>query len=84
MRPMISHPSMTSRGKRIAGVLALMILFFLPKHVPCGYPDGQCGHQGVLRLQCKPYEVEPLGLFALEKLAKRDIGFAYSSGEDCR
>ena len=26
---MISHPSMTSRGKRIAGVIALIILFFL-------------------------------------------------------
>jgi len=81
---MISHPSMTSRGKTIAGVIALIILFFLPKHVECGYPDGRCGHQGMFRQQCKPYEVEPLGLFALEKLAKRDIGFAYATGEDCR
>ena len=46
--------------------------------------SGRCGHQGMFRQQCTPYEVEPLGLFALEKLAKRDIGFAYSTGEDCR
>lgn len=81
---MISHPSMTSRGKKLAGLVALMILFFLPKHVECGYPDGRCGHIGMFRQLCKPYEVEPLGLFAIEKLAGRDVGFAYSSGETCR
>jgi hypothetical protein len=75
---------MTSRGKRIAGVIALMILFFLPKHVECGYPDGRCGHLNVLHNLCTPYEVEPLGLFALEKLAQRNVGFAYTTGEDCR
>jgi hypothetical protein len=81
---MISHPSMTSRGKRIAGVLALIILFFLPKHVECGYPDGRCGRLGMFRQLCTAYEVEPLGLYAIEKLAHRDVGFAYSTGETCR
>ncbi len=81
---MFSHPSMTSRGRKLAGVIALMILFFLPKHVECGYPDGRCGKVGMLRLLCKPYEVEPLGLYAIETLAHRDVGFAYSTGETCR
>lgn len=81
---MFSHPSMTSRGRRLAGVIAVMILFFLPKHVECGYPDGRCGRAGMFRQVCKPYEIEPLGLFAIEKLAHRDVGFAYATGETCR
>ena len=76
---------MTSRGKAFAGVLALIILFFLPKHVECGYPDGRCRPRvGMFRQQCTPYEVEPLGLYAIEKLAHRDVGFAYTTGETCR
>lgn len=81
---MFSHPSMTSRGKRLAGLIAVTILFFLPKHVECAYPDGRCGHAGMFRQVCKPYEVEPLGLFAIEKLTHRDVGFAYATGETCR
>lgn len=75
---------MTSRGRQLAGIIALIILFFLPKHVECGYPDGHCGKTGMLHLLCKPYEIEPLGLFAIELLAKRNVGFAYSAGETCR
>jgi len=33
---------------------------------------------------CKAWEVEPLGVFLVEKLLDRDVGFAYKSGEDCR
>jgi hypothetical protein len=81
---MISHPSMTSRGKTIAGFVALIILFLLPKRVECGFPDGRCGHQGMFRQQCKEYELEPLGLYAIELLAHRAVGFAYKRAEDCR
>ena len=80
---MINHPSMTSRGRRIAGVIAILVVLFLPKRVECGYPDGECRHTGALRLVCTSYEVEPLGFYAIEALAHRDVGFAYSSGEDC-
>ena len=81
---MLSHPSMTSRGKRIALVVALIILFFLPKHVECGFPDAQCGHSEILHQYCKYYEVEPVGFWLLEKAAGKDVGFAYSSGEACK
>lgn len=81
---MIAPPGMTSRGKRITAVIAIMIAFFLPKHVDCGYPDGRCNHEGMFRQTCTPYELEPLGLFLIEKLAHRNVGFAYTSGETCR
>ena len=81
---MIAPRGMTTRGKRISGLFAVIILFLLPKHVDCGYPDGQCSALGMFKLVCTPYEVEPFGFFLLEKLAHRDVGFAYTSGETCR
>lgn len=84
MEAVISHPSMSSRGKRIALVFALIVLFFLPKHVECGYPDAECGHAAILHQYCKYYEVEPVGFWVIEKLAHRDVAFAYSSGEACK
>ncbi|MFN0253432.1 MAG: hypothetical protein ACKV2T_41570 [Kofleriaceae bacterium] len=78
---------MTSRGKQLAVLVALIILFFLPKRVECGYPDApevSCGHYGFLGQYCKYYEVEPIGFWLIETLAHRDVGFAYSSGEACK
>jgi len=83
MEALLAHPSMTSRGKRIATVVALIVLFFLPKHTECGYPDAVCGHDAILHQYCRYYEVEPVGFWAIEKLLHRDVGFAYSSGETC-
>ncbi len=84
MAALLSHPSMTSRGKRIALLVALIILFFLPKHVECGYPDAECGHSGILHQFCKSYEVEPIGFWLVEKVAHQNVGFAYSRGETCK
>jgi hypothetical protein len=81
---LINRPGMTTRGKRIAALFACIVLFLLPKHVDCGYPDGRCGHPGVLGHFCTEYELEPLGFYLLERIAERDVGFAYSSGETCR
>ncbi len=81
---MINAPGMTSRGKRIAFLIAIIIAFLLPKHVECGFPDGRCGREGVFHQVCKSYELEPLGVYLLEVVAKQDVGFAYKSGEDCR
>jgi hypothetical protein len=80
---MINAPGMTSRGKRITALIAVIIAFLLPMHVECGYPGGQCGRIGVFRQVCKDYELEPLGFFLLERLFDRDVGFAYQRGEDC-
>ena len=76
---------MTSSGRRVAFFIGVLVAFALPKRVECGYPDaGGCQVEGNWRRMCTPYEVEPFGFFLLELAFNRDIGFAYSSGEDCR
>ena len=35
-------------------------------------------------LVCHEYQIEPLGFYALEKLAGHDVGFAYSTTEHCK
>ena len=81
---MLQHPSMTSRGKRIASVIALIILFLLPKRVECGYPDAICGRAGILHQYCRSYEVEPIGFYGIEYVLHRNVGFAYAHGEHCQ
>jgi hypothetical protein len=75
---------MTSSGRRWAFLFGLAIVFALPKRVECGYPGGTCTHRNERREMCTAYEVEPFGFYWIEYVAGRDVGFAYSSGEDCR
>ena len=80
----MNHPRMTSSGRRIAFFLGLAIAFALPKRIECGHPGATCAHPGTRPGQiCSDYEVEPWGFYLLESLLGRDVGFAYSSGEDC-
>lgn len=74
---------MTSSGRRLAFFIAVLIAFALPKRVECSFPGDECAHT-VGREQCTHYEVEPWVFYGLEHLFRRDIGFAYTSGEDCR
>jgi hypothetical protein len=73
---------MTSNGRRIAGLIAVVVAFALPKRVECGYPGGTC-ERVVDHHVCHSYELEPLGFYVLENVFGRDIGFAYSTGDDC-
>jgi hypothetical protein len=75
---------MSTRGTQIAFAFAVVIALALPKRVECSFPGGTCGHPGRWRTTCTDYEIEPLGFYLLELVAKRDVGFAYSRGEDCR
>lgn len=75
---------MTSRGKQIAALVAILVVLLLPKRVPCGYPGGECTRPGPLSLQCTKSELEPLLFYGIELVMKRDIGFAYSTRDDCR
>ena len=77
-------PNMTSRGKRLAFLFGLVIAFELPKHVECGHPGGECSHPSTFYRSCTSYEVEPFGFYLIEKLVGSDVGFAYSTGEECR
>jgi len=80
----VNHPRMTSRGKLITLLVAALVAFALPIKAVCGYPGAHCGRTGAFKLTCKYYELEPLAFYLLEKLLDRDVGFAYSSGEECR
>ena len=79
-------PNMTARGKQLALLFGLFIGLAIPKRVECGYPGGECAHKttGTFKQTCKSWELEPFGFYLIEWLAKSDVGFAYSSGEDCR
>jgi hypothetical protein len=74
---------MTSGGRRVAFLIGVIIAFMLPKRVDCGFPAGTCT-RFVGRSQCTPYEVEPWGFYLIEKLARRDVGFAYSHDDGCQ
>lgn len=78
------HPGMTTRGTRIAFAIAVLIGLALPKRVECGYPGATCGHAGKRQTVCSSYQIEPFGLYLIELVAQRDVGFAYESGDDCR
>ncbi|MEJ7597871.1 MAG: hypothetical protein WKG01_08190 [Kofleriaceae bacterium] len=81
----MQHPSMSSRGKQIAGLIAVLLVLFLPKRVRCGYPGAEdCTVKGALWTRCTMTELEPLGLYVIELVAKRDVGFAYSVDDGCR
>jgi len=73
---------MTSNGRRIAGLIGLVVAFALPKRVECGYPGGTC-ERIVDHRACRSYEVEPFGFYLLENVFSRNVGFAYSTEDDC-
>ena len=75
---------MSTRGTHVAVVVAIVLAFLLPRRVPCGHPGATCSRPGFLHTTCTRYELEPYGFYVIELIAKRDVGFAYSSGEDCR
>jgi hypothetical protein len=78
------HPSMTTRGTRVALVIAAVIALALPKRVECGYPGASCNRAGPRHSICSSYQVEPLGFYLIELVTERDVGFAYEAGDDCR
>ncbi|HEY4238792.1 MAG TPA: hypothetical protein VGM88_03220 [Kofleriaceae bacterium] len=83
-KPQLRMASMTSNGKRAAALIGIVIAFALPKHTPCGVADIACkAHEGQFHRMCTPYELEPMGFFAIEYLVGRNVGFAYVSGEEC-
>lgn len=76
---------LSSSGKRWAALFGIVLAFSLPKKVECGFPGGECARPGRWQRDvCRSYELEPFGLYLIELWAKRDVGFAYTSGETCR
>ncbi len=75
---------MSTRGTQVAVAIAVALVLALPKRVECGYPGAHCGHAGRWRTLCTDFEIEPLGFYVIELVAHRNIGFAYTAGDDCR
>jgi hypothetical protein len=76
------HPSMTTRGVRIAFAVAVLVVLLLPKQSPCHFPGEDCSVVKDGRV-CTTTEVEPFGAYLLERLLQRDVGVAYSESADC-
>ena len=76
---------MTSRGRRIAFFLGVTGALSLPTRVPCEVPGRACSEvRDELGHYCTPADLEPLGVYLLELVVRRDIAIAYRSGPDCR
>jgi hypothetical protein len=78
------HPSMSTRGTRWAALIAVVCAFFIPKRVECGFPGAHCERIGRGGATCTRHDLEPWGFYLIESLAHQDVGFAYSSDDDCR
>ena len=78
----MNHPSMTARGRMIAGLIGITIAFMLPKRIECGMGSNGCKRIGE-GVGCSYYEVEPFGFYLLESLFRTDIGFAYEQSDSC-
>jgi hypothetical protein len=80
----VNHPSLSTNGKRIAAIIAVVVVLALPKRVECTYPGSlACTHPGRWGHTCSDYEIEPFGFYLIELLVQRDVGFAYETSEDC-
>lgn len=76
-------PGMTSRAKQVTALIAILLALFLPKHVECGFPGGECLRLNKAGRVCTFYELEPVGVYAIEWFLGRNVAFAYSRGETC-
>jgi hypothetical protein len=80
----MNHPSLSASGKRIAFLVALVVAFALPKRVECFYAGDESCRHGSHGRPCTTYELEPFGFYLIELVAKTDVGFGYSTTEECR
>ncbi|HPH67556.1 MAG TPA: hypothetical protein PLF40_17490 [Kofleriaceae bacterium] len=74
---------MTFHGRRIAFFIALAVAFALPKDQPCSYPGEACEQVPRGRELCTPHETEPLGVYMLETVFRRDLWLRYSTSFEC-
>ena len=73
---------MTTRGTQIAVAIAVTLVLLVPKSMPCSHPDEDCSELRDHKL-CRAGDTEPLGIYFLEKLLRRDLGIAYSTKTVC-
>jgi hypothetical protein len=74
---------MTTSGRRNAALFGIALALALPKQVPCEVPGRACEVRGPDGQHCRPVDVEPLGVYAIEWVSGRDLPIAYSQRLDC-
>jgi len=74
---------MTSRAKRTAALVAVLVVLLLPKKVPCAAPRPHCDPVFVDGTACTPTDLEPFGVFWIESLTGADLPIAYLTWMDC-
>ena len=74
---------MTSRGKRIAALVAVLAVMALPKKVPCEVPGRDCSVHDDRGRTCEMTDLEPFGVYLIEYLAGRDVSVAYRTWLEC-
>ena len=74
---------MTTTGRRNAALFGIALALALPKQVPCEVPGRSCEVRAPDGRYCKPVDVEPLGVYAIEWLGGSDLPIAYTQRLDC-
>jgi len=75
---------MTTRGKHIAAAIAIVAALALPKRVPCEHPGRErCDVRDDIGQICTPTDLEPLGVYLIELVSRRDVRIAYRTWLDC-
>jgi hypothetical protein len=75
---MFNDPRMTSNGRRIAFLIALALVLFLPKQVDRGRHPGKSRGE-----VCTVHDLVPLGIYGIEQVFGT-TGVRYSHDEECR
>jgi hypothetical protein len=74
---------MTTRGKQIAGAIAVLGVIAMPRQLDCTFPGDYCKRVDARGRLCQIVEREPLAVYALESLLGRDLKIYYSRSERC-
>ncbi len=74
---------MTDRAKRTAAICGILGALALPRKTPCLAPNLAC--DAVVRdgWSCRPTDLEPLGIYAVEWVVGHDVGLRYRRWLDC-
>lgn len=75
---MFNDPRMTSNGRRIAFLIAIGLVLFLPKQVDRGRHPGKWKNE-----VCTQKDLIPLGIYGIEQVFGQ-TGVRYTTEEDCR
>ena len=76
------------QGRELAIIMekkdaSIALALSLPKKVPCETPGRTCSVLGPGQRACRPTDMEPFGVYLIERVTGRDLPIAYSTELDC-